>query len=332
VYNLDSRYEEVAGFANATLHLSPWFDVDFGGRYSHNRQRADQETDGALLGTSVINNLTSSDEVFTYSVAPKVKFGKRASLYARVAKGYRPGGPNVIPVGAPAGTPRTYEPDTVTSYEIGFKAETADRSASIEASLYHIDWSNIQLSAVVNGFGVNANGRGAKVDGAEIAAILRPTAGLVTSINFALNDAKLSGDTDPLVVGAIKGDSLPFTPKYSVSVNADYQWGLGGDVTASVGGSVRSLSPQSGNYDPAYLATYGHFARVQPYEVVDLRAGLSFGRYSLNAYVNNLTNSRGITAVQGLLGVAGLFRNPNGALGTSMVRPRTMGINVTVGF
>src|SRR3546814_20751430 len=61
-----------------------------------------------------------------------------ASLYARVAKGYRPGGPNVIPIGSPPGTPLTFQPDTVTSYEIGFKGDAADRSASIEAALYHI--------------------------------------------------------------------------------------------------------------------------------------------------------------------------------------------------
>lgn len=332
VYNLASRYEEIAGFANATLHLSPSFDVDFGGRYSHNSQRADQVTGGVLLGASTIGNIRSSDNVFTWSVAPKVKFGTRASLYARVAKGYRPGGPNVIPTGAPSGTPTTFEPDTVTSYEIGFKGDTADRRASIEAALYHIDWNDVQLAAVVNGFGVNANGKGAKVDGAEITATLRPTAGLVTSVNLAFNDAKLSGDTDPLVVGAVKGDPLPFTPKYAVSVNADYQWSLGTDVMASVGGSIRSLSRQSGNFDPVYLATYGHFARVRAYEVIDLRAGLDFGRFAINAYVNNLGNSGGITATQALLGVAGLPRNVNGAIGTGVVRPRTFGVNLTAGF
>lgn len=332
VYNLASRYEEFAGFANATLHLAPWFDVDLGGRYSHNRQRADQTTDGVLLGASAIDNIRSSDNVFTYSVAPKIKFGNHASLYARVAKGYRPGGPNVIPAGAPAGTPTTFEPDTVTSYEIGFKGDTADRTASIEAALYHIDWNNIQLAAVVNGFGVNANGEGAEVDGAEITATLRPTAGLVTSVNFALNDAKLTGDTDPVVVGAVKGDRLPFTPKYAISVNADYQWSLGADVTASVGGSIRSLSRQSGNFDPVYLATQGHFPSVRAYEVVDLRAGLSFGRYAINAYVNNLTNAAGITSTQSLLGVAGLPRYGGGAMGIGVVRPRTIGLNATVGF
>ncbi|MBE1526508.1 outer membrane receptor protein involved in Fe transport [Sphingopyxis sp. OAS728] len=332
VFNLDSRYEEVAGFANATLHLAPWFDIDLGGRYSHNSQRAAQVTDGILLGTAVIDGLHSSDNVFTWSVAPKVKFGRQASLYARVAKGYRPGGPNVIPIGSPPGTPTTFDPDTVTSYEIGFKGDTDDRSASIEAAIYHIDWTNIQLAAVVNGFGVNVNGASAKVDGAEIAATLRPVAGLTASISFAYNDARLSGDTDPVAVGAVKGDPLPFTPKYAVNANADYQWDLGGDVSASLGASIRSVSRQTGGFDPAYLATFGRFPRIRAHEVIDLRAGLDFGRYAINAYVSNLTNSGGITSTQALLGVAGLPRNPNGALGTGVVRPRTIGVNATVSF
>src|SRR3546814_12018389 len=87
-----------------------------------------------------------------------------------------------------------------------------------------MSWTAIQLAAVGNGFGFNVNGAGAKVDGAEVAATLRPTAGLVASVSVAINDAKLSGDTDPLAVGAVKSDRLPFTPKYAVSANADYRW------------------------------------------------------------------------------------------------------------
>src|SRR3546814_6409429 len=75
-----------------------------------------------------------------------------------------------------------------------------------------------------------------------------------------------------------------------------------------------------------------HFPRVKAYEVVDLRAGLDFGRYALNAYVNNLTNAWGITSTQALLGVAGLPRNVGGALGTGVVRPRTIGVNATASF
>jgi len=105
-FTLGSRYEEFAGFANATVHLSHRFDVELGARYSHNRQRADQESLGLLLaGNPSVDGLVSSDNVFTYSIAPKLRLGERTSLYARVARGYRPGGPNVLPPNAPPGTP-----------------------------------------------------------------------------------------------------------------------------------------------------------------------------------------------------------------------------------
>src|SRR3546814_18139105 len=51
-YDLRSRYEEVAGFANATLHLAPWFDVDFCGRYSTNRRRSEERREGEEWGIS----------------------------------------------------------------------------------------------------------------------------------------------------------------------------------------------------------------------------------------------------------------------------------------
>lgn len=326
-----SRYEEYAGFANGTLHVGEHFDLDLGGRYSHNNQRARQVGAGPLAGPALIISPRSSDDVFTYSVAPKIKFGEQASLYARVAKGYRPGGPNIIPPGAPASIPTTFGADTVTSYEVGFKGETSDRTAGIEAAIYHIDWNDIQLLAVVNNFGVNVNGTSADIDGAEVTVTLRPTRGLITSINAAYTDAKLAGDTDPQTLGAVKGDRLPFTPKYSISVNADYEWSLGGDVKAAVGGSIRSLSRQSGGYDPVYRSIYGGFARLPAYEVVDLRAGIDFGRFGVELYAKNAFDAAGLTSTTSLT-ASGIPLNANGALTTGVIRPRTLGISLNAGF
>ena len=330
--HLHSNYEEIAGFANATLHLGDHFDFDFGGRYSHNSQTAAQDAAGILAGNVPINSdLRSSDDVFTYSVAPKFKINDRAMVYLRVAKGYRPGGPNAVAPNAPAGTPLTFRPDTTTSYEGGVKYETRDRSFSIEAAAYHIDWNDIQLIAYINNFGVNINGKGAVSNGAEVTATLRPIPDFVTSINFAYTDAHLTGDTDPLTLGAVKGDQLPFSPKVTVSVNADYDWHLSDTAKAFVGGSIRALSRQSGDYDPTYLATYGHFARVPAYEVVDLRAGVDFGRFSLEVYAKNVANARGITSVEPLT-ANGLPIHPNGAIGTGIIRPRTVGVSLSANF
>ncbi|MEG3153335.1 TonB-dependent receptor [Sphingomonas sp. RB1R13] len=322
--DLRSVYREQAGFANATVHFGPMFDIDLGGRYSHNAQRATQIGAG-LLGGGVIPETRSSENVFTYSVAPKVKFGRNMSLYARVAKGFRPGGPNVLPPAAPASTPRTYRSDSLISYEAGIKAQSENRMFSVDASVFHLDWKNIQLLAAVNGFGVNTNAGKAKSDGAEITGTVRPMVGLDLSANAAYTNARLSEDT-PAIVGGRSGDKLPFTPRYSVGLNGDYSFPVGAGSKAFLGASLRYLAKQYGEYDAAYRTTYGHQRQLPSYTVIDLRGGLDFGKVELEAYAKNVGNSHGKTSTSS----AGLY--PAGAIATGVIRPRTIGLTLTASY
>lgn len=329
--NLRSRYEEIAGFGNATLHFGEHFDLDLGGRYSHNDQRANQDTAGALAGGSnVFPTATSAEDVFTYSVAPKIKFGENLTVYGRVAKGYRPGGPNVLPPAAPAGIPASYSSDTLTNYEVGVKAQTPDRTFSLDADVFYLDWKDIQLLAVVNNFGININSGNARSDGFELTATVRPTPGLELSVNGAYTHARLVNDTSPLV-GGRAGDPLPFTPKYSVNLNGDYRWALGSTTNAFVGASSRFLSKQPGAFDNTFRTANGHQRQLPQYTVVDLRAGLDFGRFSVEAYAKNLTNAEGKTSTGAATANGGPV-NPNGAIATGVIRPRTVGVAVTAAF
>jgi len=54
----------------------------------------------------------------------------------------------------------------------------------------------------------------------------------------------------------------------------------------------------------------------------NLRAGAYHGRWSVELYGKNLTNDLGVTSI----GTAGPL--PNGALGLSLTRPRTIGLSV----
>lgn len=319
---LHSEYEEIAAFVSGTIHFGERFDVTLGGRYSENDQQAKQDAIGLLAGgpTGVsFPRADSTEDVFTYSVSPKLKFGDNASLYARVASGFRPGGPNVLPPGAPAGVPLSYESDSLTSYEVGYKRESASRTYSIDLSAFHIDWEDIQLFSRVNNFGVNVNAGGATSNGIEATFNARPTDALSLSLNAAYTDTELDDDTGPLVGGA-KGDALPYTPELSVGLNADYEWSVGGDATAFVGGSVRYLSDQNGAFDFEFRTANGRQREIPSYEVVDLRAGVNFGRYSIELYGKNVTDSDGRTST----GTLGIY--PNGALGTGVIRPRTVGL------
>ncbi|MEG3181331.1 TonB-dependent receptor [Sphingomonas sp. LT1P40] len=329
VARVDSRYREIAGFANATVHFGDRFNLTVGGRYSDNRQSADQRSDGALAGgPNVLPTARSSENVFTFSVAPQFEINDHATVYARVAKGFRPGGPNILAPGAPASV-RTYDSDSLISYEIGVKAETADRSFTIDIAAFHIDWSDIQVFGQVpvnnTTFGVNFNGGKARSDGVEFTATLRPTRGFNVSFNGAYTNAKLKDDT-PAQVGGRSGDRLPYTPKFSIGANADYEWSLGGDTTAFVGASIRSLSKQPAAFNAAFRTANGRQRYLPAYEVVDLRTGVDFGRYSIELYAKNLTDAEGKTSFEEPSNI------PLGAAGTAVIRPRTFGISLTAGF
>ncbi len=329
---VNSKYKEYAGFADATVHITPQFDLELGGRESHNKQSAHQISSGVLAaGPELFGH--SSESVFTYSVAPKYKLSANATIYARVAKGFRPGGPNVLPPGAPPEF-ASYHSDSLVSYEAGVKAQSADHRFSIDADAFHIDWKNIQLFAVEAGFGFNSNGSSAKSDGVEVTVAARPFPGLDLSANGAYTDARLTGPTPP-TVGGRKGDQLPFTPKFAGSLNANYQWLVGGMTTAHIGGSFRHLSGQTAPYDSDFVAAYGRQRHIPAYDVIDLNAGVNFGHWDIEAYVKNLGDNRGITSVTALtvFGASpdtGYPLYPGGAIGTGIIRPRTVGI--TVGF
>jgi iron complex outermembrane recepter protein len=319
---LPSNYEEFALFANATWHITSSFDLSFGARTSKNEQVASQVADGPLVGGHVAyDEAKSSESPFTYSVSPRFELAKNSFVYARVATGFRPGGPNVLPAGVPEDTPLTYNSDTLTSYEAGWKTTGSDGRFSLDLSAYYLDWQDIQLLAVVNGFGINGNGGTAVSKGAEFTVGFVPTGGLSFSLNGAYTDASLTQDTDP-IVGGLDGDPLPYVPKWGFGLSGDYEWAVGRDWTFVVGGGIGYVGERT--FDFVTREGDGSLHKLDSYTTVDLRAGAYFGQWSFELYGKNLTNEM---AIAGVAAAGGL---PNGALGLGLIRPRTIGMSVGV--
>jgi outer membrane receptor protein involved in Fe transport len=341
VGTIAASYREIAGFATATLHLGDRFDITAGGRYSNNRQRSEQAV--SQLGNSTQIFGKSSESVFTWSIAPRFELSDNVSVYARAAKGYRPGGPNFVPAVAPANFPVDYKADTVISYEAGIRAQTADRSFAIDAAAFYIDWDDIQIISTFTSAsgttGTNANGKRARSKGFEFNATARPTRGLTAIANITYTKAQLRDDTVPPagglnLTGGLAGDQLPFAPAWKVGLSADYDWAIGGDATAFIGGNVQWQSDQPAAFSAAYRAAFGHQVMLDGHATVDLRAGLTFGNYSLSAYVRNLTDSRAvITATSYPLSVpAAIGGTGRPFILAGSIQPRTMGATLGVKF
>ena len=336
---LDSDYEELAAFGGVTWNLTDRVELSIGGRFSSNDQNSSQFIDGALLALQgqPAPQLTigkSSEDVFTWSVAPRFAINDRTSIYLRVAEGYRPGGPNVVPPGAGPEYPVQFSSDSVISYEAGIKAQSASNRVGLEAAVYYQDWSDILIFAAfasaIGPVGANDNGQGAKSVGAEVTVTLRPTEGLNLSINGAYNDSQLKGDTPP-VTGGLDGDTLPFSPKLTASVSGDYEWSVFGDKTAFAGTTLRYVGDQVAGFDSLYRAIYGARAELPSYTTIDARIGLTAGKWTLTAYANNLGNETGYTNLSGF-GTRPVGPVPAGAILAAPIRPRTYGLSIGASF
>jgi iron complex outermembrane recepter protein len=297
---VDSIYKEGAAFLDLTYHFNSQFDITAGGRWSSNSQTAVQSTLynptlAELLDVSpnpqVVNG-DSSEHVWTYSVAPSWHIDKNDMVYARVATGYRPGGPNVLPPTAPDTVQREYGSDKTTNVEVGLRSNLDDGRLSLDIALFHVDWKNIQLLEEVAGFGINANGGTARSQGVEWTFAFIPVDGLTLQWTGAYTDAYLTSDAPDL--NAVAGNRLPYAPKWGTGVDAEYKQTLFGDLSGFVGLTYSYVGAREADFASSSATPAGQVV-LPSYNTYGARLGLEKGNYRLTFYGKNLSDSRGFT-------------------------------------
>jgi iron complex outermembrane recepter protein len=327
---LDALYKEWAAFAQVTYHFNPQWDLALGGRWSENKQSANQSADGLLLSSPpnppTITSGDSTDTDFTYSVAPRWHVSPDTMIYGRIATGYRPGGPNVLPPVLPPGIETHYKSDKTTNYELGTRTDLLDRHLSIDVAAFLIDWKDIQLLEFISPYSFNANGGTARSKGLEWTLALTPVTGLTFTLTGAYVDAYLTSAAP--AAGGNEGDQLPFAPKWSTSLDGVYTWRAFGDYNAFAGATWSYIGSRFNDFSATPGAT-GLVPDVRPelpsYNTVNLRAGLDSGRWTFELYGKNVGDTRGITYYAN-------SGSPNfgGVIGYS--QPRTVGATVTARF
>jgi len=315
-----TRYTEYAAFGDLTWHITSRFNVTGGLRYASDRQKYEQ------AGTGLIKSepqLRSTEDVVTYLANTRYQFNENTNAYFRYATGYRPGGPNfqvVNPTTGQVGGAPNFQADTLSSYEVGLKTETSDRTLGLDIDAYHVNWNNIQVLTSVGGLSaiVNAPG-GARVDGAELAVTARPASFVELSGNAAYANARLK-QADP-ALGASQGERMPNVPKFTAALNADFRLAL--PLQPTVGGSVRWVGDRMASFDKSAAPPQ---YRLPAYAAADLHALVNLRSVSLQLYVHNLFDKRGE------LNVPNTIVQANGPRPVSILEPRTVGVSAMVNF
>jgi outer membrane receptor protein involved in Fe transport len=319
--NFSNTYREYAAFSGLTYHFTDQFNVQLGGRAIDLRQSFAALWSGPFLSaigapnpSNFPKNVTK-DHAFTYLVTPQYKASEDLMIYARLASGYRAGGPNFLPA---LGTPLSYKPDSTQNYEIGVKGAAFDRALSFDASLYHIDWKDLQVYMLnkATGSAFFANTGSAKSEGLELSVEVVPRRGTTATAWIAWNNAVLTQDfPSTSVATGHTGDRLPFSSRFSGSASLDQKFPLGGNMTGFIGGSVSYVGER---FD--VFAAGPQRQRLPGYAQTDLRVGVEYGPWRANLYVNNVADRLGVIS---------------GGIGNQIpydfryIQPRTVGMTVS---
>jgi len=323
--DLHETYSEAAGFANGTFHLTPTIDLGAGVRYSAIDQYLVNNGSGylALLGVIPASQSSSeSDNVWTESFDARWRFVPGSMVYARIARGYRPGGPNT--------SGPSFEPDTTWNYEVGVKSSALGGKLTGSAALFYIDWSNVQLNFFNGTNTITGNAGDAKSEGVELEANYTPLRGLVLGGNFAYTDAEITHLVPGATGGAVVGDQLPYNSKIAYTLHADYSMPLSSTLVGSVGASLRYKSAFNTTF-PGDTGT--RFYRLPETTFFDLRTGLTYEQFAVNFQILNLFDQRRLSSAEEYLAVPKATADAAGEPVFLGYTPgRTYGVSLTAKF
>lgn len=314
-----STYKDLAAYGDVTWHATAKLALTGGVRQGRMEQTYTNTSSGALAGGAASNGGNSKENATTWLATAGYALDKQSSVYARVASGYRPGGPNgLLPTTSPT-IQRMFTSDSLWSYEAGYKASLLDRTLTVEGALYDIEWSDIlqQVIDPVSRLSYFTNAGKARISGAELNVNWLPGAGWRLDSALSLINAKLR--TDATGLGAKAGERIPSTPKVAVTLAANRNFQIGGNP-AYAGVNAR----YTGERNSGFKASTSLPNFVMPaYTVFGLQAGMDYERFKFSAYVRNLANTRGIAAVA--------FSTLTAAKAV-VTEPRTVGVAVSASF
>ncbi|MGE4303204.1 MAG: TonB-dependent receptor [Novosphingobium sp.] len=294
-------------------------------------------TGDILLGTAE-STLTPVDQHLTednvsFRVGANYRFDGGTLLYGTVSQGYKAGIFSAIG----ASRVNQYTPATqekVIAYEGGIKAPIAGNALQFNGAIFYYDYSDKQVRGRVQDtvFGLlekMLNVPKSYIFGLEGELVARPVEGLRLSAGATYLKSKVrsnySTTPDGLAIynaagytGNFKGSPLPYTPKFSANVDAQYSFPLAGDWSGFFGGTMTYQSSQNTTFQSAALPATDF--NIERYALLDLRAGVSSedGRWRLTAYGRNVTNKSYVTAVSTYLDTLIRYRGKPAVYGLSI--------------
>jgi iron complex outermembrane recepter protein len=290
------------------------------------------EVAGEQIGTTVNGNAVGLLKQDGSATLPKVSLSLQATddvlLYALYSEGFRVGGINNGNQPFAPGIPDTFGSDDLKNYEIGIKSRWLQQRLQLNATVFKIEWNDIQVEPrdPVGNIPFTTNGGAADVTGIEwsLDSLLTDQLTLTLTGTYFF-EHELSEDqpvlpgASPFVIIGREGDEIPNTPDVQLYAALRYEAPIAGRNTtfsldATYRGKTNTEFVPNSPFNIA-LDSYTLFNAVARMDVTEtVQVGL---------FVKNLTDE--LALYDGV----GTFQDPEAVVAA---QPRTIGVNARITF
>jgi len=331
--------KSAAGFAQATFPLSDALNLTVGGRYSWEARDLEYTyRQGAVTAQSPSPKPDTSYNDFTPHVSLQYVFTPNLNVYASYSRGSKSGLYNTVGSLNPAIANTAIDPEKLDAYEIGLKTDLTDR-LRFNTSVYYYDYKDIQLTQrSPTGASFLTNAGAATMYGGEAEFTYVPIDDLnirlgLSYLHTELDEFKngvatipnaptVGGNTNQTVAD-LAGNRLIRSPRFTLTLGADYSWQTGVGLVGVSGNIFRS--------DKVYF-TYANTDSPDPrYNVLDQPAYTLINAQAwieptealrLGIYCENLTDQK----------VRNNMLDTTAATFEMYQRPRTYGVRASMKF
>jgi len=287
----DTEGDSLGLFSHVTYDINDRLSVLGGLRYD----KVNQEFKDS---TQTIDNDESE-------VSPKIgltyDLKENMMTYVTISKGYRAGGFNL---NALTGSPKTYNKETLYSYEVGLKGTSIDSKLSYDAAVYYMDMTDMQVGYYPDiGSYITTNAAEATSKGIEASLNFQATDTINLFASASYNDVTLDKYHDGKV--DYSGNTATYASKYNFSLGATYRSSQGYYASADISG-----------FGDMYLDLANKYKR-DPYEIVNAKIGYEQEDYNIYLYAKNLFDKE---------------YDQVGATTTTYSEPRELGVRLAYRF
>lgn len=220
----------VAVFSQGTFEVTDKLSVTAGLRYTYESKDYTLEHSRPASGTFIVPLTLVEDSWNEMTPMGNIQYQWTDDFmtYFTVSKGFKSGGFNGRPTVLSAAVD-TFDPEKVTSFELGLKSEWLDSRLRFNAAIFRMDYSDLQVNVVsfqpsTGTLVLRTDNIGdADVEGVELEMQFVPAEGWELGWNLGYLNFEIT-ELDPSITDITVENENVRTPEWTTSAYAQYSW------------------------------------------------------------------------------------------------------------